>query len=63
MIHPEDFCQLCGGRNPVWFAPNELWNKVNGSREGILCPVCFQEKAGQLAINVIFKAQIIGEDT
>ena len=38
--HPEAFCQRCGRPNIVWFAPNEIWNRVNPA-EGILCPVCF----------------------
>lgn len=37
----------CGGLNPVWFAPNRLWNLVIGGPEakddpgGFYCPVCF----------------------
>ncbi len=49
-FHPEDFCHLCGNKNPVWFASNELWNSVISSPTGILCPLCFtklyEEKTG-----------------
>jgi hypothetical protein len=43
----ENACQDCGVDNPVWFAPNELWNRVMGGPDahddpgGYLCPVCF----------------------
>ena len=40
-IHPEETCQQCGGKNVVWFAPNDIWNAVVGSESGLLCPVCF----------------------
>lgn len=41
--HPEDFCSRCRRVNPVWHAPNELWNQVmrDGSAEPIICPLCF----------------------
>jgi hypothetical protein len=38
--HPEDWCQRCCGRNVLWFAPDELWNRYHG-RYNILCPDCF----------------------
>lgn len=37
----ESRCQSCGGHNPVWFAPNELWNRVTEDKALIICPVCF----------------------
>ncbi len=43
--HPEHKCQRCGGRNINWYANNNLWNEVNGSPNGILCPICFAEMA------------------
>lgn len=43
--HPERTCQKCHGPNVVWFVPNELWNRVVGSPDGILCPVCFVKLA------------------
>lgn len=49
--HPENNCQRCADRNPVWHAPNPLWNEVMRgpddleSRWGIVCPRCFAELA------------------
>lgn len=43
--HPEAKCQKCGNDNVVWFAPNELWNKVVDDKTAILCPVCFVKMA------------------
>lgn len=40
-------CDECGGANPIWFAPNSLWNRVKGGPDatddpaGVLCPLCF----------------------
>ena len=47
----EGVCQDCGGRNPVWFAPNYLWNFVMGGPGtkddpgGFVCPNCFTVRA------------------
>jgi hypothetical protein len=44
-------CDDCGRANPVWFAPSPLWNLVVGGPDatddpgGIVCPICFIEKA------------------
>lgn len=48
---PESVCMDCGGLNPVWFAPNDVWNLVIGGPEakddpgGFYCPVCFIRRA------------------
>jgi hypothetical protein len=44
--HPEDFCKVCGGENPVWFVNSKLWNKFHGPYS-ILCPRCFMLIAKQ----------------
>jgi hypothetical protein len=54
--HPEETCQTCGCKNPIWYADNELFNNVNGSSNGIICPSCFEYKANEKGINIIFKA-------
>lgn len=45
MSHVEETCQRCGGPNPVWYAPDDIWNatvRTDGTDEwGILCPLCF----------------------
>jgi hypothetical protein len=44
---PEDGdtkCQQCFAPNPLWFAPNEIWNQVIG-KSGVLCPNCFLARA------------------
>ena len=48
----ESICQTCGGFNPVWSANNNLFNKVNGSPYGIICPTCFIKKANELGIDM-----------
>jgi hypothetical protein len=61
-IHPEDFCEKCKGRNPVWYAENELWNKVTEKKVGIICPPCFDDMAIEKGENIIFKAIRIRDD-
>ena len=55
--HPEDYCELCGRLNPVWTSDNKLFNRINGGPNGIICPVCFQNKAKGLGITVMFYAK------
>ena len=44
--HPEEICERCGNENvPGWYAPNDLWNRVVGCPNGILCPQCFVQQA------------------
>lgn len=52
----ERVCQQCGGQNPTWYADNELFNKVNGSPNGIICPSCFEKNADEMGVNIIFQA-------
>lgn len=61
-IHPEDICQECGDENPTWYAPNELWNEVIGSPNGIICPVCFLRKSNTKSINLIFTVERVGRN-
>lgn len=37
----ELLCQKCGRDYPIWFAPNELWNKIVRDGEHFLCMDCF----------------------
>lgn len=56
--HPEYYCDDCKQRNPTWYAPSEIWNKLC-KREEIICPVCFQNRADAAGINLVFTAEII----
>ena len=43
---PEDGdtrCQVCGRRNPVWWANNDDWNALMPD-DGILCPSCYHSR-------------------
>lgn len=45
-FHPEDFCHICGQRNPVWHAQDDAWEAVHpeavgSDGGGICCPSCF----------------------
>lgn len=42
-FHPEDFCHVCGRRNPVWSAPAADWDAVINGHGGIFCPSCFAD--------------------
>ncbi len=57
--HPEATCQACGGRNINWYADNTLFNEVNGSPNGIVCPECFRKAAEAKGIKIYFKAEVI----
>lgn len=59
--HPEAFCQKCKLPNPVWYAPNEIWNSVIPDRIGIICPKCFQDKAEEMGINIIITCELISK--
>ena len=47
--HPEHRCDRCGGRNIVWHADSDLWNRV-ADEFSILCPICFVELAKEKGI-------------
>lgn len=41
-----EICMACGRRvgactGSWWRAPDDLWQRVNGGYEGVLCPPCF----------------------
>lgn len=49
--HLYEICMICGrpvsrGTGPTWWsAPDDLWLKVNGGEDGVMCPACFTEKS------------------
>jgi hypothetical protein len=48
------------GPDTYWFAPNELWNAVNGSPNGFLCPECFTTAAAEHGLAVGWRADLVG---
>ncbi len=52
-------CQQCHSPNPLWTCDNYLFNQINESPNGILCPICFYKKAESKGINIIFEARTI----
>jgi len=56
--HPEDYCQICKGKNVCWYAPNEIFNSVNGNDIGIMCPQCFEKMAKEKGYDkLIFRVE------
>lgn len=55
----DSVCQNCHRENIVWSAENELFNKINGSPNGVLCPKCFENKAEEKGVKIIFEAKLI----
>ncbi len=51
--HPEHHCHTCGNNNPEWTADNSLFNEVNGSPYGIMCPTCFIKSANEKEVDII----------
>lgn len=51
----EGVCQICGGQNPVWFAPNELWNQVIADRWHFTCPNCFIWEAERQGVALVWR--------
>jgi hypothetical protein len=46
----ELLCQFCDREYVVWFAPNDLWNRVVGDRASFLCPTCFTVAADEAGV-------------
>jgi len=41
-----EYCNRCGKKKPlVWWAETELFEKLNGSASGAMCPACFDRAA------------------
>jgi hypothetical protein len=62
----EQPCDECGRSaswsigETYWFAPNELWNEVNGSPNGFMCPGCFTAAAETKGIAIGWRADRVG---
>lgn len=63
--HPEATCKKCGGKNTLWYAPNEIWNSVMRDTDhleddwGIICPQCFLELTEAKGLKLIFTVEAI----
>ena len=57
--HQELSCELCHRDYPVWYAPNDLWNKVMrapddreaSEKHAFVCPTCFAMEAERQGVN------------
>lgn len=50
-LRKQTLCDDCHVENPVWFTSNEVWNTVIPGRVGVLCPICFIERAETAGLN------------
>lgn len=57
MVANEKSCQVCNDINPVWYAPNELWNSVVKNKYHFLCPNCFIKMAEHKGLEVTWKLE------
>jgi len=60
----ELLCMLCDADYPVWFAPNDLWNRVVRREDGsdewpFLCPTCFARKAVERGVDSRFQLSAV----
>ncbi len=61
--HPEDYCHICQGKNIVWSADNDLWNKVVDNKGLICCPICFVSLAKKKGIKpTVWRISQDGDD-
>jgi hypothetical protein len=52
----EGTCDLCAREYVTpWFAPSDVWNRVNGSPNGMLCPECFMREGNRVLGPQIWK--------
>lgn len=56
-------CMDCHSKNPVWFAPNDLWNRVIGGPDakddpgGFYCPNCFIARAEGCNFKIVWEVR------
>ena len=59
----ELLCMICGKEHPVWFAPNDLWNRVMRREDGsdlypFVCPTCFAVEAERQGYATMFELRV-----
>lgn len=48
MVNLVEYCDDCGVRQPlVWYSADQVWREVTGEVGGVLCPRCFNDRAGR----------------
>jgi hypothetical protein len=58
MFHMVEFCQRCGVRQTLaWTCDSDaLWWGINGTKNGVLCPDCFDKLAWDKGIYIKWHA-------
>lgn len=63
-----EICDACGRPaarglgDTYWFAPNSLWNEVEGGPNGVRCPPCFDADCRGLNIDISWRAHKIQDE-
>lgn len=55
--HDGESCQDCGRRYILWWADDDVYLKVHGTANGLLCPNCFDKQARKKAIRLRWKPE------
>ena len=55
-----EVCRRCGADvGLVWSAPNEMWNALVGSPNGIICVKCFDRLARTFGIILRWRPEVL----
>ncbi len=63
LVKMEEYCDKCGITQPLCWTcdSDELWEEINGTSNGALCPKCFWELCYNKGIFITFYAKISHE--
>ena len=55
-----EFCQRCGVTQTLaWTCDSDvLWKEINGTKNGVLCPTCFDALAWKKGIYIKWHAEV-----
>lgn len=54
-----EYCNHCGVRQPlVWWSDNSLWLKLMGGPYGAMCPKCFDRRATEAGLFLVWKPEV-----